>query len=83
MASDIYRGGESGMGYCLFTVIFRDGTTQPCVTGNAVDFIYLPDGCTSADIVSVTRGAGRNDPQMKAGAQYFWCIYDGVEEVVS
>src|SRR5688500_721775 len=28
LASHIYEGGESGMRYCLFTVVFRDETSQ-------------------------------------------------------
>jgi len=78
-ASHIYEGGESGMGYCVFRVVFRDNTSQAYLTGNAVDFIQLPDGQTMADIVRVERHAGRNDTRIKGGMEYFWCIYNGVQ----
>jgi hypothetical protein len=38
-ADELYRNGESGMGYTIFTVVFADGQRQACVTGNAVDFV--------------------------------------------
>jgi hypothetical protein len=39
LANKLYRAGESGMGYTVFTVVFRDGSRQAYVTGGAVDFI--------------------------------------------
>jgi hypothetical protein len=82
-ASHIYEGGESGMGYCLFTVVFGDGLAQSCGTGNAVDFVALPDGYTGSDIVRVERHAGRNAPRMKRSLEFFWCFYDGVQPDVA
>src|SRR5258706_7386068 len=35
----LYKNGESGMGYTIFTVVFSDGSRQAYGTGNAVDFI--------------------------------------------
>src|SRR5438309_11518947 len=35
-AEELYRAGESGMGYLLFRVRFRDGSTAAFVTGGAV-----------------------------------------------
>src|SRR5262245_28753582 len=42
LADSLYRAGESGMGYMVFTVEFKDGTRQAYLTGNAVDFIGPP-----------------------------------------
>ena len=39
LADDLYRAGESGMGYTVLTVEFKDSTRCAYLTGNAVDFI--------------------------------------------
>jgi hypothetical protein len=50
LANCLYREGESGMGYAVFTVEYKEGTRQTYVTGNAVDFIVPPAGlCASRD----------------------------------
>ena len=59
-ADELYRNGESGMGYTIFTVVFADGQWQACVTGNAVDLIRYPPGKGSRDVVAVIlRGSKR------------------------
>src|SRR3954464_3651003 len=52
-ANKLYRSGESGMGYTIFTVVFSDGTRQAYGTGNAVDFIRYPGGKDSKDVIDV------------------------------
>ncbi len=47
-ANKLYKSGESGMGYTIFTVVFADGSRQAYSTGNAVDFIFYPRGRTRA-----------------------------------
>lgn len=74
-ANEIYRSGESGMGYTVFTVVFADGTRQACVTGNAVDFIRYPIGKGPNDIVSVIPHEGRRDDSLVKSPQWYWCIY--------
>jgi hypothetical protein len=74
MANELYRAGESGMGYCLFTLVFSDGSRQAYVSGNAVDFIHLPNGKTTADISAVLPHEGRNALQ-KQSPEYFWCLF--------
>jgi hypothetical protein len=73
-ANELYRAGESGMGYCLFTLVFSDGSKQAYVSGNAVDFVHLPAGRTNADISAVLPHEGRNVPQ-KQGPEYFWSLF--------
>jgi len=79
VANCIYKAGETGMGYCAFTVIFRDGSRQAYITGNAVDFIEYPKRLSAADIVDIKIHTGRHDPDVRQGPKYYWCIYDGVE----
>lgn len=74
-ANEIYRNGESGMGYTIFTVVFSDGSRQPYGMGNAVDFIRYPDGKGPKDVVAVVPHEGRNDATRVDGSEYYWCLY--------
>jgi hypothetical protein len=76
IADRIYRSGESGMGYTIFQLILRDGRLLDCFTGNAVDFVDLPDDVEVQDIVDVRlqAGAGRTSPQAR-GSEYTWVLY--------
>lgn len=74
LANELYRAGESGMGYTAFTVTFRDGTDQSYVCGNAIDFVSVPPGQTSRDIVAVTPHAGR-ERAISDHVPYYWCIH--------
>jgi hypothetical protein len=78
LADELYRAGESGMGYTVFTVEFRDGRRQAYVTGNAVDFIDPPPGVRAADAVRVRTHEGRQGAKHPS-VDYYWCLYDGVE----
>lgn len=81
-ANKLYAAGESGMGYTLFTVDLRDGSTIPFVVGNAVDFPNWPPGVTPEDVVAVHPHAGREIFRHRApgpyerSADYQWCAYD-------
>jgi hypothetical protein len=77
-ADEIYRQGESGMGYTIFTVVFADGSRQPCVTGNAVDFIRYPAGKGPTDVIDVHPHEGRDAEPVRA-PEWHWCLYS--EEV--
>ena len=39
LATKLYKGGESGMGYCIFKLVFDNGQTLDVATGNAIDFV--------------------------------------------
>ena len=77
-ADELYRAGESGMGYTVFRVEFRNGASLAIMAGNAVDFIPYPPGLSPADIIAIRPHAGRDDsPQ--SSPPYYWAIFDGVE----
>jgi hypothetical protein len=74
LANQLYEAGESGMGYCLFKVILDNGQSIDVVTGNAVDFIPLPNGMTTNNIKDVQAHRGsRENP--KNGPAYYWCLF--------
>ena len=77
-ANEIYRNGESGMGYTIFTVIFSDGDRQACVSGNAVDFIRYPDGKGPKDVIEVLPHEGR-DADLIMAPDWYWCLYSEAE----
>ena len=79
LADELYRAGESGMGYTIFTVEFRDGSRQAYVTGNAVDFVDPPAGVRASDAIRVLPHEGREEAKQRS-VDYYWCLYDGVED---
>ena len=80
LANKLYLAGESGRGYTVFTVEFRNGTRRAYVTGNAVDFIEPPPGLRASDAVAVRPHEGRQEAESQS-IDYYWCLYDGVESV--
>ncbi len=74
-ANEIYRNGESGMGYTIFTVVFADGARQACLTGGAVDFIQYPTGQGPKDVVRVITHKCRRDDSLVKSPQWYWCLY--------
>jgi hypothetical protein len=74
-ANEIYRMGESGMGYTIFTVVFADGVRQACASGNAVDFIRYPTGKGPKDVVAVIPHEGRRDTSIVKSPEWYWCLY--------
>lgn len=75
IANKIYDAGESGMGYCVFTLVFGDHTRQAYVTGNAVDFVPMPDEKTIAEIIDVIPHEGRQSENLLHGLNYYWCLF--------
>jgi hypothetical protein len=73
-ANEVYKAGESGMGYCIFTVVFSDGSKQAYVSGNAVDFIEYPEGKGPSNVVGILPQVGR-DENPKPAPKYHWCLY--------
>jgi hypothetical protein len=75
-ADELYKAGESGMGYTIFTVRFRDGSSIAVGTGDAVDFIDYPDGQSPQTVVGVLPHVGRDDRHLRSGPEYWWCLYE-------
>jgi hypothetical protein len=73
-ATKLYKHGESGMGYTIFTVVFSDLSRQAYGTGNAVDFIRYPDGKGPKDVLWVLPHKGRNAGALSCPT-YYWCLY--------
>ena len=78
-ANEVYRKGESGMGYTIFTIVFADGVRQACVSGNAVDFIRYPIGKGPKDVVALLPHEGRRDDSLVKSPEWYWCIYSEVD----
>ena len=76
MAQRLYDAGESGMGYVAFALSYRDGSRSVHVSGNATDFVRLPDGKTVHDISEVYPHAGRGASGYLEAPDYFWCLYE-------
>jgi len=76
-AEKLYAAGESGMGYTIFTIRFKDGSSQIVGTGNAIDFVKYPDGQSAETVLDVLPHIGRGDPALTSAPDYIWCIYDG------
>jgi len=75
IANKIYDGGESGMGYHIFTLLFNDGNRQSILSGNAVDFVKLPIGKSMNDIVDVVPHEGHKTADPSASLDYYWCLF--------
>jgi hypothetical protein len=75
MAAKLYAAGESGMGYCVFTVLFNDGACLPFASGGAVDFIEYPPGKGPANVVDVIPHEGRDEPDLRRAPEFHWCLY--------
>ena len=73
-ANQLYKAGESGMGYQIFTVSFLDGTTRAYLTGNAVDFLEYPEGKGSKNVLGVLPHVGR-DQNPQPAVEYYWSLY--------
>jgi len=73
-ANKVYKSGESGMGYTIFTVVFADGSRQAYAAGNAVDFIRYPEGKGQNDVIDVVPHEGRSDEQV-GSPEYYWCLF--------
>jgi hypothetical protein len=77
LASKLYAAGESGMGYVIFRMTMKDGTSHIFVTGNTVDFPDLPNGYTTEDIQNVFPHEGREESKhgYKGQRAFLWCYY--------
>jgi hypothetical protein len=76
IANRIYAEGERGMGYRIFELVLEGGRTLSCQTGNAVDFVDIPDSISPLDIVDVRPRQGTGRIHRDAGGMPFsWAIY--------
>ena len=73
-AQKMYAVGESGMGYCIFTLQFADGTRQAYCTGNLIDFPELPEGKSVGDVVALRPNEGAREPSLGT-RRYYWCLF--------
>lgn len=59
LASKLYSAGESGMGYEIFRMEMKDGTSHIFVTNNIVDYPDYPEGYEDKDVAEVYPHEGR------------------------
>lgn len=84
-ANVLYEAGESGMGYCRFSVELRDHRSIYFVAGGAVDFLSWPDGVGPDDVISVKphdRFSGhlnRAPYPYESGADYIWSPFRTID----
>jgi hypothetical protein len=76
VANKLYKSGESGLGYTIFTlhVVFADGCHQAYGTGNAVDFIRYPEAKGQSEVVDVLPHEGRHAEPVGC-PEYDWCLF--------
>ncbi len=72
-ARQMYAVGESGMGYCIFTLQFADGTRQAYCTGNLIDFPELPEGKSVRDVVALIPNEGAREQNLGT-REHYWCL---------
>lgn len=80
-ADRLYRAGESGAGYTLFTLVLSNGRRLPYQTGHAVDFPQWPDDVTPDLVQEVLPHQAppvfrrRTPGPFEASAPHLWCLY--------
>ncbi len=81
IADRLYRAGESGRDYTVFTLILASGRRLHYQTGHAVDFPQWPDDVTPdlvADVLPHQAPADfrrRTPAPHEASAAHLWCLY--------
>jgi hypothetical protein len=75
-ADKMNAAGESGMGYCLFALDFRDGRRLYVSTGNFIDLLVLPEGYAFDQIVGIVPHARHQGPTL-GGPELRFCPYLG------
>lgn len=78
-ATRIHNEGETGMGYCLFTVKYSDGTKTVFNTSSTgLDFVDYPPGKSPADVVDVIPHSGSIADifgRSRGGLEFKWLIF--------
>jgi hypothetical protein len=72
-AEEIYRAGESGMDYWVFTVVFSRWSKREYLT-STVDFIDYPSGKGPKDVKAVRPHVGRRLTKLKSHLIVYWCV---------
>lgn len=62
------------MGYCLYQLVLDNGQQIDVCTGNAVDFVPLPQGLTTTNIKDVLPHQGSRENFVRA-PEYYWCLF--------
>ncbi|MFT5124837.1 MAG: hypothetical protein ACI97B_003475, partial [Verrucomicrobiales bacterium] len=77
LASQLYAAGESGMGYEIFTIRMKDGSSHVFVTGNIVDFPDYPGSVDVDNVKDVHPHQGREESKRsyRQGRDFRWCFY--------
>jgi hypothetical protein len=78
-AREMYAVGESGMGYCVFTLHFTDGTRQQYTTGNLIDFPQMPAGKSVHDVGALRPNQDRGGEGLST-RPYHWCLFAAQSE---
>jgi hypothetical protein len=73
-ARQMHAIGESGMGYCIFTLQFADGTRQAYCTRNLIDFPELPTHRSVGDVVALRPNEGRAEHCLGT-REHYWCLF--------
>lgn len=74
-ADQIYSHGESGMGFVVFRLGFRDGTHADFSSGGLAEFVMLPSGYTFEDIVGVKFPTSWEEASLRHVPSYYWCVF--------
>jgi hypothetical protein len=78
MAQHLYAAGESGMGYVMFEIAYRDASRSRHLSGNAVDFVQLAQGKTASEIDNIFPHAGRGSKDYLENPKYYWCLFEEI-----
>ncbi len=71
------------MGYQIYTLQFKDGSTKVFVTPNVLDFPDLPEGYAGEDIADAFPHKGRGTTQSghyRKSADFLFCLYVPLDE---
>lgn len=76
LAADLYEAGETGMGFIVFEMEFSDGEKLSAISGNAVDFVNLPDSRSVSDIVKVRKIEDRDYKSFLQPPEIHFCLFE-------
>jgi len=76
LAQYLYRKGESGMGYYLFEILYKDGLRSAHLAGGRVDFVNLKPGKSMPDVAEVLPTRSQDPLPQYEAPEYCWCLYE-------
>lgn len=74
-ADEVFRGGESGMGYTVFKIVYKGGSDSAHVCNGVADFVDFPVGKRTNDVSAVILHSGRDVRPLRATPEYVWCLF--------